>query len=86
MISRPYPARHSLPDSSTAEVELSVTRRLARSPDRSYHADHLGEVTEWPIVLVSKTSVLQGTVGSNPTLSAPLQSDRRNLMIALLLR
>ncbi len=29
-----------------------------------------GEVTEWPIVLVSKTSVLQGTGGSNPPLSA----------------
>lgn len=33
-----------------------------------------GEVTEWPIVLVSKTSVLQGTGGSNPPLSASLTS------------
>ena len=29
-----------------------------------------GEVTERPIVPVSKTGVPQGTVGSNPTLSA----------------
>ena len=29
-----------------------------------------GEVTEWPIVLDSKSSVRRRTVGSNPTLSA----------------
>ena len=29
-----------------------------------------GEVTEWPNVLVLKTSVARATVGSNPTLSA----------------
>ena len=32
-----------------------------------------GEVREWPIRTVSKTVVPQGTVGSNPTLSAILQ-------------
>ena len=30
----------------------------------------VGEVREWPIRTVSKTVVLKGTVGSNPTLSA----------------
>ena len=32
----------------------------------------VGEVREWPIRTVSKTVVPQGTVGSNPTLSANL--------------
>ena len=31
-----------------------------------------GEVAEWSIVPDSKSGVLQGTVGSNPTLSATL--------------
>ena len=38
-----------------------------------YDAARCGEVAEWSNVPDSKSGVLQGTVGSNPTLSAKLR-------------
>ena len=42
-----------------------------------YHAGRCGEVAEWSNVPDSKSGVLQGTVGSNPTLSASNQTNKR---------
>ena len=53
---------------------LKVTVQLA--DELRYNLELVGEVTEWPIVLVSKTSVPRGTEGSNPSLSAQHREDQ----------
>ena len=39
----------------------------------------IGEVAEWSIAAVLKTVVLQGTGGSNPSLSAELTGQKRTV-------
>ena len=45
---------------------------------------NLGEVAEWSIAPVLKTDVLKGTGGSNPSLSARNQEQRKLLLIFVL--
>ena len=53
-------------------MEKSPARKIfeQRISDLCYYFARFGEVAEWSNVPDSKSGVLQGTVGSNPTLSA----------------
>ena len=44
----------------------------------------LGQVAEWSIAAVLKTAECQSSVGSNPTLSAPLRRNELRKFLALL--
>jgi hypothetical protein len=51
-----------------------ATQSPALEQHRVRRGQHAGEVAEWPNAPVLKTGVPQGTVGSNPTLSAQTKS------------
>ena len=49
---------------------LPLSQYKPQNPLLQFHPAITGEVAEWPNVPDSKSGVPQGTVGSNPTLSA----------------